>query len=231
MLTTSIIILLTFIFVGLVKPHPQQTPSPTTPSSYDGASIVEAASLITTAPGLTCTGGSTVLFTEECTFRRPISYCHSPEPPITCGPSSYPSVWYPVRCFSASTCYPVDAPFLTSKCSFGGIPYSTSTLYEGTLAGGESTTITNVHCSCASDQYYSFTSLSGTSSFQGLFCMPRSSCPDGMTTSISTNTYCVTASCDSTVPLTRDFCQCGTGSTALYPEGTASATAVGCSPI
>lgn len=230
MLFTSII-LLTSIFIGWAEPHPQQTPSPTTQPSRDGASTIETASLITTAPGLTCTGGSTVLFTKDCTYQNPISYCHSPEPPITCGPSSYPSVYYPVRCYSASTCYPVDSPFITSRCSFGGIPYSTSTLYEGTLAGGESTTITNVYCSCASDQYYSYTSLSGSGNSGGVFCMPTSSCPDGMSTSTSTNTYCATASCDSTVPLTTDFCQCGTGSTALYPEGTASATAVGCSPV
>jgi hypothetical protein len=212
------------------NPFPQQTPSPTLPPSSDVSSTTESTSLITTAPGLTCTGGSTVLYTEECTYRYPISYCHSPEPPISCGPSSFPSVWHPVRCFTASTCYPVDADFITSECSFGGIPYSTSTLYQGTLAGGESTTITNVQCRCATDQWYSLTQLPGSRNAQA-FCMPTSSCPAGMTTSTRTNEYCATASCDSNIPLTTDFCQCGTGSTAVYTDGPASATAVACSAV
>lgn len=230
MLVTIITLLLPFITFGWAELIPRQTPLPTAPPSYDGTSITESTALVTTAPGLTCTGGSTVLFTEECTYRYPISYCHSPEPPITCGPSSFPSIYYPVRCFSQSTCYPVDAAFITSKCTFGGIPYLTSTLYEGTLAGGDSTTITNVQCSCASDQYYSLTLLPGSSNVHA-FCMPTSSCPAGMSTSTRTNTFCLTASCGSTVPLTTDFCECGTRSTAVYQEGPAGATAVGCSPI
>ena len=219
-----------FVTYASAGPFPQQTPSPTTPPSYGGSSTIESTSLITTAPGLTCTGGSTVLFTEECTYRTPISYCHSPEPPISCGPSSFPSVYYPVRCVTASTCYPVDAYFITTRCSFGGIAYNTQTLYEGTLAGGQSTTITNVQCNCATDQYYSNTLLPSSSNYD-FFCMPTSSCPTGMTTSTSTNEYCSTASCDSSVPLTTDFCKCGTGSTAVYPTGPASATATGCSPL
>jgi hypothetical protein len=212
------------------NPFPQQTPSPTTSPSYNGSSVIQSTSLITTAPGLTCTGGSTVLFTQECTYRIPISYCHSPETPISCGPSSFPTVWYPARCFTASTCYPVDAYFITTECTFGGIPYSTSTLYQGTLAGGESTAITNVQCSCASDQYLSLTLLPSSSNGQA-FCMPTSSCPAGMSTSARTNTYCMTASCASTISLTTDYCQCGNGSTAVYAEGPASATAVGCSAV
>ncbi len=222
--------LLLFIALAAANPFPQQTPSPTTPPSYNASSTTASTSLITTAPGLTCTGGSTVLYTEECTYRHPISYCHSPEPPITCGPSSFPSVWYPQRCFSASTCYPVNANFITTECSFGGVPYSTTTLFRGTLAGGESTTITNVGCNCATDQYYSHTQLPG-SSIPLAFCMPTTCCPAGMTTSTSTNTYCATASCDSTVPLTKHFCECGARSTAVYPDGPASATAVGCSAV
>ena len=210
--------------------YPQQTSSPTTSPSQGGSSFAESTSGITTAPGLTCTGGSTVLFTEECTHRTPISYCHSPELPISCGPSSFPSVWYPVRCFSASTCFPVDAYWITTECTFGGIPYATSTLYQGILADGESTTITNVQCSCASDQYYSLTLLPSSSNAQG-FCMPTSSCPAGMSTSTRTNTYCLTASCASAIPVTTESCECGSGSTAVYTEGSASPTAVGCSFI
>jgi hypothetical protein len=33
------------------------------------------------------------------------------------------------------------------------------------------------------------------------------------------------------VPLTTRFCECGRGSTAVYVEGAASATAVGCSAV
>lgn len=230
MMQTWAIVTILSIASALANPFPTQTPSSTTQPCHDDSGIDVSPSPTTTAPGLTCTGGSTVLFTEECTYRTPISYCHSPEPPISCGPSSFPSIWYPVRCFSASTCYSVEASFITSECSFGGIPYSTSTLYQGTLAGGESTIIANVHCSCAADQYYSLTQLPERSNAQG-FCMPTGSCPVGMTTSTRTNSYCQTTRCASHMPSTTEFCECRNGSTALYTEGLASATAVGCSAM
>lgn len=75
---------------------PQQTGSPTiTPTPSSSTSSDAGASLITTAPGLTCTGGSTVLFTQDCTYGNPISYCYSPPPPISCATGSFPSVWHP----------------------------------------------------------------------------------------------------------------------------------------
>lgn len=42
------------------------------------------------------------------------------------------------------TCYALDAAWITTECSNGGIPWSTSTLYEGTLADGVSTVVTGI---------------------------------------------------------------------------------------
>lgn len=129
-----------------VSAIPQQTPSPSSSSYYTPSSSVTVppSSTITPPPAtLSCSSGSTILYTTDCTMGFPISYCHSPEPPIQCSSGYYPSVWHPEHCVAESTCYPVDSPYITTKCSNGGIPYTTSTLYEGTLAGGESTTITS----------------------------------------------------------------------------------------
>lgn len=142
----------------------------------------------------------------------------------------------------ASTCYPTDAPYITTECSNGQVPYSTTTLYEGTLAGGKSTTISEVYCSCHSDEWYSATVV-GSNVVN--YCVPHTSCPAGrsetlrmrasmtdlqvgMTTSTSTNSYCLTAppeSC-SGVPMTTDFCQCGPSSTPVYAD--AGTTPTGC---
>ncbi|KAJ9258002.1 hypothetical protein C8Q69DRAFT_53290 [Paecilomyces variotii] len=215
-----------------VSAIPQQTPSPSSSSYYTPSSSVTVppSSTITPPPAtLSCSSGSTILYTTDCTMGFPISYCHSPEPPIQCSSGYYPSVWHPEHCVAESTCYPVDSPYITTKCSNGGTPYTTSTLYEGTLAGGESTTITNVGCSCAANQWYSMTLGPGGSTVD-TYCMPHSACPAGMSTSVSTNSYCATApaSACSDIPLTTDFCVCqNPTATAVYPSGD-GAVATGC---
>ena len=106
------------------------------------AAVTEAAApAVTAAATLHCTGGSTVLYTTDCTMGTPVSYCHSPPPPIQCGTGYFPSVWHPGHCVQESTCFPLDAVWITTECSNGGIAYTTQTLYEGTLAGGQSTVI------------------------------------------------------------------------------------------
>ncbi|KAJ5831848.1 hypothetical protein N7474_000159 [Penicillium riverlandense] len=72
------------------------------------------------------------------------------------------------------------------------MPYTTTTLYHGTLAGGDSVLITAVDCACATGQWYSMTLLPGSSTVD-TFCMPYASCPRGMTTSVQTNSICATA--------------------------------------
>lgn len=98
---------------------------------------------VTQAPLLHCTDGSTVLHTTDCTMGTPLAYCHKPPPPITCDFGFFPSVWHPDHCLELQTCYPVDADWMVTECSNGAFPYTTSTLYEGTLADGEWTAITS----------------------------------------------------------------------------------------
>jgi hypothetical protein len=115
------------------------------PSSSSGRipdSITTTRATLPAMSPLTCSGGSTVLTTTDCTVGNTISYCYRSPPPIQCPTSSFPGVWHPEHCVAEQTCYPIDAPWITTECSHGGILYSTSTLYEGTLAGGNTTTIT-----------------------------------------------------------------------------------------
>ena len=234
----SALIFVSLAAQALAGPFPQQTPSPTSQAGYsaDSSSPSKSSSLtttITTAPGLICTSGSSVLFTTDCTRGSPTSYCYSPPPPITCGPASFPSVYHPGHCIEASTCFPVNASWITTACHNGQTAYTTSTLYRGTLADGQSTIISQVQCACAQDQWYSYYSYTATDgNISGAnFCMPHTNCPVGMTTSVSTNDYCATAppeSC-SNIPLTTDFCKCDATSTAVYPLG--GATAMGCAVV
>ena len=122
------------------------TPTPSATSLIpDSSKITSApAATITTAPELVCSSGSTIVHTTDCTRGTPISYCSSPEPPIQCATGSYPGVWHPGHCMELQTCYALNAAWITTECSNGGIPWSTSTLYEGTLAGGASTVVTGI---------------------------------------------------------------------------------------
>lgn len=73
------------------------------------------------------------------------------------------------------------------------------------------------------------TMVEGSSDIE-TYCMPYSYCPPGMTTSISFNSYCATATeavCDN-VPTETPFCQCAAPEqTPVYPNAP-GATAVGC---
>lgn len=127
---------------GLTNPIRVPMVTITTPANLQAPA---PAPTITTAPDLTCTDGSTILHTQDCTMGTPTSYCHKPEPPIECPTGSYPGVWHPGHCAELQTCYPLDASWITTKCLNGAQAYSTSTLYQGTLAGGESTVVTGIY--------------------------------------------------------------------------------------
>lgn len=247
-----VVALFSFLFTAVVA-FPQQTAAGTTTAIP--ATITKAASL-------SCSDGQTAVYTTDCTMGTPTSYCARPEPPIQCSEGYFPSVWHPGHCMEQSTCFPVDASWITTECSHGAIPWTTSTLYEGTLAGGQSTIISGkslpvhfpcccccsicparddeanmpdifkaVSCSCARDQWYSMTILPGASTVD-TFCMPSSSCPAGMTTSVSTNTYCATApaSVCSDIPLETNYCKCESAAqTPVYPDSVGAAP-TGCRP-
>lgn len=120
------------LLLSVVIAIPQQTAALATTA---------APATITQGPELRCLEGKTAVYTTDCTLGTPVSYCFSQEPPIQCSSGFFPSVWHPEHCMEQSTCFPLKASWITTKCSNGAIAYSTSTLYEGTLAGGESTTI------------------------------------------------------------------------------------------
>ncbi|KAJ5958403.1 uncharacterized protein N7479_005553 [Penicillium vulpinum] len=195
-------------FISATMAIPQQTASVTITTAAGPATI-------TKGPELRCSDGQIAVYTTDCTMGTPVSYCSRPEPPIECSEGFFPSIWHPGHCMEQSTCFPLNAPWITTECSNGAIPYSTSTLYEGTLAGGDSTVISAVSCSCAVNQWYSSTRLPGSTKYD-TFCMPHSACPQGMMTSVSTNKYCATqpAGVCKDIPLETDFCKCA------YPEQT-----------
>jgi hypothetical protein len=131
---------------AIPQPMPAQTPSPSSATASSGSSTsltTPPSSIITPAATLTCTNGSTVTTTTDCTRGNTYSYCYSPPPPIQCASGYFPGTWHPERCGTEQTCYALDSPWLTTSCSNGQIPYSTSTLYVGTLSGGESTTVSS----------------------------------------------------------------------------------------
>lgn len=204
-----------------VSAIPQETAS-STGFTVVASTTTPPTSTITSATPLTCTDGSTVLYTTECTMGYPISYCYSPPPPIQCPTGFFPGTWHPGHCITQSTCYPTDAVWLTSECSNGAIAAGTSTLYAGTLADGSSTIIKDVSCTCAANQYYSWGAVTtGTITTEEVFCMPYSECASGMTTSISTNGYCAStpASCPGR-PTTTPYCKCANPTqTPVYPPG------------
>ncbi|KAG0155870.1 hypothetical protein PDIDSM_3043 [Penicillium digitatum] len=120
------------LFISATKAIPQQTASIAT---------MAAPALITQGPELWCPNGQTAVYTTDCTLGTPMSYCFSQEPPIECSRGFFPSVWHPDHCMEQSSCFPLSEPWITTQCSNGAIPYSTSTMFEGTLAGEESTVI------------------------------------------------------------------------------------------
>ncbi|OQD88200.1 hypothetical protein PENANT_c004G09202 [Penicillium antarcticum] len=190
------------------------------PQQTGTVTAYKAPAMITPAARLRCSGGQIEIYTTDCTRGTPVSYCSKPEPPVKCPQGFFPSAWHPDHCMQRSTCFPLDAAWITTECSNGALAYDTSTLYEGTLAGGRSTVISTVSCSCAEDQWYSMTLLEDSATYD-IFCMPSSYCPPGMTTSVSFNDYCVTApaSICSDVSMETNLCQCAyAGQTPVYPE-------------
>jgi hypothetical protein len=123
------------------NPFPRETTRGGSPLPLVPATATPAAPMVTEAPNLRCSDGSTVIHTTDCTMGTPVAYCFKPRPPILCGPGYFPSVWHPGHCLEESTCWPIDADWITTECHNGAYPFSTSTLYEGTLAGGDWTAI------------------------------------------------------------------------------------------
>lgn len=97
---------------------------------------------ITEVGSLRCFDGATVLYTTDCTMGTPVSFCYKPQTSITCDEGYFPSVWHPDHCMEISTCFPIDADWITTGCSNGALPVSTKTLYSGKLAGGHDAMIT-----------------------------------------------------------------------------------------
>jgi hypothetical protein len=119
-------------FLSATMAIPQQTGTITTTA---------APMAITQSPELWCPYGQTAIYTTDCTMGTPVSYCYSPDPPAECAQGFFPSVWHPDHCMEQSTCFPLREPWITTSCSNGAIPFTTSTIYDGTLAGGYSTVI------------------------------------------------------------------------------------------
>lgn len=97
---------------------------------------------ITAEGTLRCTDGATVLHSTDCTMGTPVSFCYKSQPPITCDEGYFPSIWHPGHCMQESTCFATDADWITTECSNGAYPYSTETLYSGTLAGEDNAIVT-----------------------------------------------------------------------------------------
>ncbi|CAG8411333.1 unnamed protein product [Penicillium salamii] len=206
------------VYFTAVMAFPQQTIVVTTTA---------APAQITHGPELVCLENQTAIYTTDCTLGTPISYCFSPEPPISCPWGSFPSVWHPDHCMEESTCYPVTVPWITTSCSNGALPYSTITYYKGTLAGGYSTILKGYSCSCDSDEWTSTRQVASTSQ---TFCMPHSRCPPGM---ISTATWSNDCSLEGHIlcppdQMEIDLCICGDElQTPVYPNSS-GARPTGC---
>ncbi|KAJ5182522.1 hypothetical protein N7492_000138 [Penicillium capsulatum] len=125
---------LTFV-AAMAFPHETAFVRPIQPSAV----VSDAPNPAVTRPPR-CTDGSTLLHTTDCTMGTPVSYCHKPES-LNCAHGFFPANWHPDHCMEASTCFPLNAAWLTTECSNGALPYTTRTLYDGTLAGGASTVI------------------------------------------------------------------------------------------
>lgn len=105
--STAMFALLPLLFSTVIaSPKPTPMPIAAAMNKRQGSPTTPSSSLITTAPGLTCTDGSTVTFTNECTFGYPISYCTKPEPITSCPPGSFPGTWHPGHCETGTKTLP-----------------------------------------------------------------------------------------------------------------------------
>ncbi len=142
---------------------------------------------------------------------------------LSCSAGQYPSALFVPHNtgVTVQTCYPV--PSETSTCT-GGYGSSTRTLYSGS-----DSVVTDIQCTCDMSNYETFafpaTALSGIS-----FCMPRSRCQGGATSSSSVNEFCKTfmgpLDKGQECTVTEQFCVCPTGQSPEFAEGTKF---VGCS--
>ena len=130
----------TFPLVISVMSFPRET-SIDDQALASATTTTSAAIAVTAAPRLACSDGSTILHTTDCTLGTLVSFCYKPQTPIKCQSGFFPSVWHPDHCMEESTCFPLNAVWITTECSNGALPYTTKTLFDGTLAGGESTVI------------------------------------------------------------------------------------------
>ncbi|KAF3396464.1 hypothetical protein F1880_006659 [Penicillium rolfsii] len=225
MFSLMVIILLTFSITTLAFPRETGIDYHVQPTNV----VTASPPAVTEDKSLRCVDGATILYTTDCTMGTPVSFCYKPPASMTCDEGHFPSVWHPDHCMELSTCFRTDADWITTECSNGALPVSTDTLYSGALAKGNHAVITSVACACPSDQWYSVTSIKGRSCFE-TYCMPTRSCPPGMTTSVSINEYCATASAGicSGIPAHANRCECaGLNMTPAYPDGP-GATATGC---
>lgn len=132
------ITIISFVFLVVAMAFPRETALEH--QLEPSAVVTEAPNAAVTRPPR-CTDGSTLLRTTDCTMGTPVSYCHKPGPPLNCDHGFFPASWHPDHCMEESTCFPINAAWLTTECSNGAMPYTTRTLYDGTLAGGSSTVI------------------------------------------------------------------------------------------
>lgn len=169
-----------------------QTPSPT----VDGPAFLTStrASTITPVVSLSCTGGSTVLTTTECTYGHIISYCYSKPATIVCSDGYYPSVYNPVRCVVASTCFPL--PTTTTTCNVGFTAQSTYTAFNGVLNNGSSTIIEFPQCACSGHVAWSTAPYAS-------YCLPTGTCAPYLTATTSSYSFA-----NGTSTVTRSFTQC-----------------------
>lgn len=120
---------------------PRETTRDCTALPLVPATATPVTPMVIEAPNLRCSEGSTILHTTDCTMGTPVVYCYKPPPPIICGPGYFPSVWHPDHCLEESTCFPIDADWITTECHNDAYPFTTSTLYEGTVADSDWTAI------------------------------------------------------------------------------------------
>lgn len=111
-----------------------------------------------------------------------------------------PSAGHLGHCMELSTCYPLDASWLTTECLNGAVQWTTSALYNGTFADAASTAIsgvplllaaagcsTNLFFCCCGVLFLSPKPVYSMSSNYDMFSMSPTSCPLGMTRSVSAN--------------------------------------------
>ena len=197
--------------------QPTRTGFITSTSTLDLSAIATPASSAPASSQLTCSNGSTVKTTTDCTYPTiTYTYCYSAPPPLTCSADQYPGTGSN-RCNIFSVCLPIPTTTTpASACNTDGFSPTTRTLYEGTLSGqSTATTIIDVQCTCLNG-YYSYgepsaTVVGGTTSTAyPSYCLPQyhngdGICPTFMTSSVNSFSYTESSSVVSQA-VTQCFC-------------------------